>query len=126
MQLLAAGPSPYVRKVRMTAIIKGLMDKIEIVSPGAPDIEALRARNPLGKIPVLLRDGAPAIFDSHVICEYLDSLAPEPQLFPASGDARTSVAIKRVPSTNSAHRSKPSSVSSSSKLMKCIIVSCRG
>jgi len=88
MKLLAAGPSPYVRKARITAMVKGLDAKLEVVARDDPQLDALRARNPLGKIPVLLREGGEAIFDSHVICEYLDSLAPEPVLFPASGDAR--------------------------------------
>jgi len=88
MKLLAAGPSPYVRKARITASIKGLDAKLEVVARDDPQLDALRARNPLGKIPVLLREGGEAIFDSHVICEYLDSLAPEPVLFPPSGDPR--------------------------------------
>ena len=33
------------------------------------------ARNPLGKIPTLERDDGPALYDSRVICRYLDDLA---------------------------------------------------
>ena len=88
MKLLFAGPSPYVRKVNMTAEVKGLTSQIELVAPDAPGSEALRAQNPLGKIPVLLRDDGPAIFDSHVICEYLDSLNANHPLFPSQGPAR--------------------------------------
>jgi len=88
MKLLFAGPSPYVRKVNMTAEVKGLSSEIELVASDAPGSDALRAQNPLGKIPVLLRDDGPAIFDSHVICEYLDSLNPNHPLFPREGAAR--------------------------------------
>ena len=81
MKLLFAGLSPYVRKVNMTAEVKGLSSEIELVASDAPGSDALRAQNPLGKIPVLLRDDGPAIFDSHVICEYLDS-GEQPSFFP--------------------------------------------
>jgi glutathione S-transferase len=88
MKLLSAGPSPYVRKVRMTAGMKGLSGQIDVVSRDDPELAALRARNPLGKIPILFVDDGEPIFDSQVICEYLDSLNENPVLFPRSGEAR--------------------------------------
>ena len=88
MKLLAAGASPFVRKVRLTASMKGLSGQLEVIEPDDPNIEQLKARNPLGKIPVLLRDDGTTIFDSHVICEYLDALAAAPVLFPGDGEAR--------------------------------------
>ena len=90
MKLLYSPLSPYVRKVRITATMKGVKDKIEFVTadtnPG--DSVEINSANPLGKIPCLVIDGGTAIFDSHVICEYLDSLAPSPVLFPKSGPER--------------------------------------
>ena len=90
MKLLSSPLSPYGRKVKMTLLMKGLMDKVEIAvadtNPG--DNVEINSTNPLGKIPALIVDGNTAIFDSHVICEYLDSLAPSPVLFPKSGPAR--------------------------------------
>ena len=88
MKLLAEGPSPFVRKVRLVIGMKGLDDSVQVVATDDPQIEALRARNPLGKIPILLSDDGDAIYDSHVICEYLDSLSPSPALFPRSGAER--------------------------------------
>lgn len=88
MKLLAGGPSPFLRKVSLTAAMKGLGDSVEVVSPSHPDIASLRQRNPLKKIPVLLCDDGTALFDSQVICEYLDSLASSPVLFPRDGHAR--------------------------------------
>jgi glutathione S-transferase len=88
MKLLAAGASPYVRKARLTAALKGIGDRLDLVARDAPDIAELRARNPLSKIPILLLDDGQAIYDSHVICEYLDSLTPDPALFPREGAAR--------------------------------------
>ena len=44
--------------------------------------------NPLAKIPTARLDNGALIYDSHVICEYLDSMTPAPALFPAAGPAR--------------------------------------
>jgi len=90
MKLLSSPLSPYVRKVRITAAMKGLADKLEMVTtdtnPG--DNATLNAANPLGKIPCLVLEDGTALYDSHVVCEYLDSLAPAPVLFPRSGMER--------------------------------------
>ena len=51
-------------------------------------LHALRARNPLSKIPVLLTADGEAIYDSPVICEYLDSRTVAPVLFPRDGPER--------------------------------------
>ncbi len=80
MKLLGSLTSPYVRKVRILALEKGLELPLKVVDPHAPD-SAVAAHNPLGKVPVLLRDGAPALFDSPVITSYLDALA-EPRWYP--------------------------------------------
>src|SRR5690606_32405903 len=89
MKLMWSPLSPYVRKVRMTATMKGLDGRFEPVpsdtNAGDP---ALNKLNPLGKVPCLITDEGEAIYDSHVICEYLDSLSASPVLFPRSGRAR--------------------------------------
>ena len=89
MQLLSSPLSPYGRKVRLAAAIKGLEDAIETVAvdtnPG--DSIEINSANPLGKIPILI-DADMQIFDSHVICEYLDSVLPSPVLFPKGGPER--------------------------------------
>ena len=88
MKLRYSGTSPYVRKVLATAIEAGLDDRIERVptDPWAPDTD-LPASNPLGKVPALTLDDGTVLFDSPVICEYLDSLQNGPKLFP-EGRAR--------------------------------------
>lgn len=90
MQLTASEASPFVRKVRITAALKGLERDIELVSADSDAAKnaEVRAKNPLAKIPVLILDDGTAVYDSHVICEYLDSLRPEPKLFPAGGRER--------------------------------------
>lgn len=89
MQLLSSPTSPFGRKVKITADMKGLLDKIDIkpADTNAAD-ENLYRHNPLGKIPCLIPQGGTPLYDSPVICEYLDSLSPSPVLFPKSGPAR--------------------------------------
>jgi glutathione S-transferase len=87
MQLLYSAMSPFARKVRVVAFELGLADRVELVIASPYTDESLRAINPLSKIPVLIpEDGAP-IFDSPVICDYLEALAGE-ALTPAAGPER--------------------------------------
>ncbi len=71
------------------AIETGLDDRIEIVptDPWAPG-GGFRDHNPLGKVPVLTAEDGTVLFDSPVICEYLDSLHAGPKLFPPAGAGR--------------------------------------
>ena len=89
MKLLSSKPSPFGRKVKIAAKMKGVDDQIELMptETRTPN-EDLRRENPLSKIPVLVLADGTQLFDSHVICEYLDSLKPAPRLFPASGAER--------------------------------------
>lgn len=90
-QLYYTPTSPFARKVRVVAIEAGLGDEIETVrvrpTPGQNE-PALQAHNPLAKVPTLIGEGCPALYDSPVICEYLDSLHDGPKLIPAAGSAR--------------------------------------
>jgi len=88
MILRSAPASPFGRKCKLSAHILGLMDKIEITRANPADPEdSIREENPLGKIPALILDDGATIYDSRVICEYLDSLAGGGKLFP-DGDAQ--------------------------------------
>lgn len=77
MKLLYSPLSPYVRKVMVTAHELGLVDQIETVAmggtPTAPNAEIVAA-NPMGKIPTLITEDHGNLFDSRVICRYLNSL----------------------------------------------------
>ena len=92
MQLFYSKTSPYSRKVRLVIQEKGLADKVKAF-PCNPfdEVPALKAANPLGKVPTLITDNDFAIYDSPVICAYLDSLTPENRLIPESGMARWQV-----------------------------------
>lgn len=73
MQLIISKTSPYSRKCIILAREKGLDVDIIETKPFDDD-SVLHEANPLGKVPALIVDGKSPIFDSPVICEYLDSL----------------------------------------------------
>jgi len=87
MKLAFSPASPYVRKVTACAIKRGLDKQVERVKIGTTDPELLKY-NALSKVPTLILDDGTTIFDSPVICEYLDSVGSAPKLFPAAGPAR--------------------------------------
>lgn len=79
--LLGGSVSPFVRKVRVFLVEKGLEFEHEQVNPFAPP-EGYRDISPLGKIPAL-KDGDRALCDSSVICAYLEKKHPNPALYPS-------------------------------------------
>ncbi|EGK73539.1 Putative glutathione S-transferase [Methyloversatilis universalis FAM5] len=92
MKLVGSYTSPYVRKTRVVLAEKKIDCELVIDSPwtdssGVPDL------NPLGKIPVLVLDDDTRLFDSRVIVEYLDGVAPNNKLLPAP--ARERALVKR-------------------------------
>lgn len=91
MKLYFSSASPYVRKVMVAAIETGLDKKIQAmpttVVPVKPNLDLARD-NPLMKVPTLVTDGGESLFDSRVICEYLDSLHDGRKLIPATGGER--------------------------------------
>jgi glutathione S-transferase len=89
MKLRTSPTSPYARKCAVVAMECGLSDRVEPVPTNAFAADTdLGKDNPLGKVPCLITDGGEALFDSPVICEYLDSLHDGVKLFPASGGTR--------------------------------------
>lgn len=89
MKLMSSPLSPYGRKVKIAARMKNVDSKIELLPTDTnKGDDTLNKLNPLGKIPCLITEQGEAIFDSHVICEYLDSLSATPVLFPKSGAER--------------------------------------
>ena len=72
MKLYSSAPSPFGRKVKITAHLTGLFDQIEVVNIDGNDPQnAALNPNPLNKIPALELDSGQLIVDSKVICEYL-------------------------------------------------------
>jgi glutathione S-transferase len=99
MKLYHSTTSPFVRKVMVSAIELGLAERIEKVSAKVSPVvrtSPVIADNPLGKVPTLITDDGTILFDSRVICEYLDALAGGGRLFPASGAARWQVLTEQA------------------------------
>jgi glutathione S-transferase len=107
MRLFHSATSPFVRKVMVLLIETGQADEVALVSasgnPLAPGTMPV-AQNPLGKVPCLERDDGPALYDSRVICRFLDDRAggrlypPPPRLWEtltleATGDGILDAAV---------------------------------
>ena len=90
MKLIGSLTSPYVRKVRVVLAEKKIEYEVEPDSPWSPESNVPNI-NPLGKIPVLVLDEETTLFDSRVISEYLDNVAPNNKLMPAPNRERTEV-----------------------------------
>jgi glutathione S-transferase len=92
MQLLYQTHSPFARQALVFAHEIGLADRLEVVhhetSPTRRN-EAVFAVNPLGKVPALILDDGFVLFDSSVICDYLDALHGGPRLIPPEGRERS-------------------------------------
>ena len=91
LRLHSSATSPYVRKVRIVLLETGQNDAVEqtatAVAPTSPNSD-LNANNPIGKVPALVTEDGLALYDSPVICEYLDSLHGGAKMFPSSGPSR--------------------------------------
>ncbi|PAT32204.1 glutathione S-transferase [Vandammella animalimorsus] len=84
MQIFFSPYSPFVRKCLITAWELGLHERIELLPSNAHPVQrsqALVAINPLGKVPTFYTDTQEVLYDSRVICEYLNALA-QGEIFP--------------------------------------------
>ena len=90
MKLIGSLTSPYARKIRIVLAEKKIDYDLILDSPWAA-VNQVAALNPLGKVPVLVLDDDSTLYDSRVIAEYLDTVAPNNRLIPASGRERISV-----------------------------------
>ena len=99
MKLHWSPRSPFVRKVMIVAHERGVLDRIAcvrtIAETAKPHAELMKD-NPLSKIPTLLLDDGTVIYDSAVICEYLDALDGAPQLFPVEPKARMTALCRQA------------------------------
>lgn len=82
LTLLYTPASPFARKVRMVALLREVDLSLEETKVHPADRNsALGNRNPLAKIPVLLTPEGP-LYDSRVICRYLDAKGRGAGLYP--------------------------------------------
>ena len=99
MKLHWSPRSPFVRKVMIVAHERGVADRITCVRTVAETTTphaALMKDNPLSKIPTLVLDDGMVLYDSAVICEYLDSLDDAPKLFPCQPQARITALCRQA------------------------------
>lgn len=91
MKLFWSPRSPFVRKVMVCAHELGVDDRIEKVyalvslNKTNPDMMLV---NPIGRIPALITDDDAVLYDSNVICEYLDAVHGDSRLFPKDSPRR--------------------------------------
>ena len=94
MKLWYSPASPFVRKCLIVAHERDLTDRIEIMDANAnvvdPDMRIVQS-NPAGKIPTMVLDDGQVLFDSRVICAWLDTLHDGKKLMPRSGAKRFEV-----------------------------------
>ncbi|MCO5730737.1 glutathione S-transferase [Rhizobium sp. SSA_523] len=91
MKLLYSPASPYSAKCRMAARHIGI-DVESVKTDTNAEPQELLANNPLGKIPVLIREGEPPVYDSVAIMHFFDRLS-EGKLYPKKDDKRTEVEV---------------------------------
>ncbi|WP_087633062.1 glutathione S-transferase N-terminal domain-containing protein [Caballeronia telluris] len=90
MKLIGSLGSPFVRKVRIVMAEKKIECELVLENVWASDSK-IHSYNPLGKVPCLVLDDGEAVFDSRVICEYVDTLTPVGKLLPQERRERTEV-----------------------------------
>ncbi len=80
--------SPRTRKVALAAFETGLVDRIRLIPSPIGINNDHPQENPLRQEPTLVTADGLALYESLLICEYLDSLHEGPKLIPASGNER--------------------------------------
>jgi glutathione S-transferase len=90
MKIFHSPASPFVRKCMVVAHELGIADRIEKLPSAAGPVKrdaTILPKNPLGQVPTFLCDDGQVLYDSRVICEYLDA-THSGALFPKSGTER--------------------------------------
>lgn len=92
MKIFHSPASPFVRKCMVVAHELGIADRIEKLPSAAGPVKrdaSILPKNPLGQVPTFVCDDGQVLYDSRVICEYLDA-THSGALFPKSGTERWS------------------------------------
>lgn len=90
MQIFFSPASPFVRKCMVVAHELGIAERIEKLPSAAGPVKrdaSIIPKNPLGQVPTFVCDDGQVLYDSRVICEYLNDRQGG-ALFPATGAAR--------------------------------------
>jgi len=95
LKIYYATASPFARKCVVAAQELGLRARIELLPAAVHPVnrdETVGAHNPLGKIPTLIADDGAVLYDSRVICDYLNTQG-DGRLVPDAGAARWRVLV---------------------------------
>ena len=84
--------STFSRRVRMALLEKDIEHELAVIdmAAGAHKKPEYLALNPYGRVPAIEEDGF-VLYESTAILGYLDSLKPEPSLFPRAARERALV-----------------------------------
>ena len=99
LKLFYSPASPFVRKVLVAAHETGQIDRIEKLAAAAHPVNRdmeIVARNPLGKVPTAIDGEGQAIYDSRVVCEYLDAQSTGIRIFPQEGPRRWAALVQQA------------------------------
>ena len=93
MKLIGSYTSPFVRKISILLLEKGI--EFEFVNEQPYNAEnGVAQYNPLGKVPALVTDEGDYWFDSPIIAEYIELLGVAPAMLPA--DPKAALAMKQI------------------------------
>src|SRR5262245_17428077 len=88
LRLIGHYDSPFVRRVGVSLTVLGIAFERQLLSVFS-NAEAMRAFNPLVRVPALVLDDGECLIDSGAILDHLDEcVGPERALLPARGKAR--------------------------------------
>lgn len=95
MKIYETKTAPNPRRVRMFLAEKGIdMDYVQVDIQKGENLSAeMRAKNPLGKIPILELDDGTCIAETDAICTYFEALHPEPSLMGISALEKGTIAM---------------------------------
>lgn len=93
MKLIGSYTSPFVRKISVMLLEKGIAFEFVNDPPYEPG-SRVKELNPLAKVPVLIADDGEVFYDSPVVAEYLELLAVEPAFLPA--DRAAALRVRQV------------------------------
>lgn len=93
MKLIGSYTSPFVRKISVMLLEKGIAFEFVNDPPYEPG-SRVKEQNPLGKVPVLIADDGEVFYDSPIVAEYLELLTVEPAFLPA--DRAAALRVRQV------------------------------
>jgi glutathione S-transferase len=101
MKIYETKTAPNPRRVRMFLAEKGIdgseVEYVQVDIQKGENLSAeMRAKNPLGKIPILELDDGTCIAETDAICTYFEAIHPEPSLLGATPIEKATISMFQV------------------------------